>query len=88
MKRTLAILLVATILCAFFFVALEAEHDCTGEDCLICGILNTCLQLVRCISAVAFLAAVVHAAVLLCRVERIGGFCCTSLIEQKVKLSD
>lgn len=89
MKRMLAAILVLAILCAFFFVALEAEHDCIGEDCLICAVLTTCLQLMNLVAAVAVLAAITGVSVcLLCCTDRAAHVCRFSLIEQKVKLSN
>lgn len=89
MKRTLAMLLVLAIFCAFFFVALEAEHDCAGDDCLICGLLTACLRLVRFTAAFAvFAAAFCFAALCCCNFDRAVFSRHISLIEQKVKLSD
>lgn len=89
MKRTLAMLLVLAIFCAFFFVALEAEHDCAGEDCLICAVLTGCLRLMNLAAAFVLLLALAGVAFcLLLRADRTARFCRFSLIEQKVKLSN
>ncbi len=34
-------LLAAVVFCAFF-PAMEAHHDCTGDDCPICSVLHLC----------------------------------------------
>ena len=90
MKRTLAILLALVLLCAFFFVAAEAEHDCAGESCAICALLGTCLRVLR----LSFLcAAALFAAgltVMLCSIRplRAASFSRFSPVLQKVKLSN
>lgn len=90
MKRLLAILLALVLVCAFFFVAFEAEHDCTGENCRICCQISTCLRTLGQLLLIA--AAVCAAALLMTRLAvcRTGAVCvaCTTLIRQKVKLSD
>lgn len=89
MKRTLAMLLVLAIFCAFFFVAFEADHDCAGDDCRICGLLTACLRLVRFAAAAAILAAVAFVAGQVhIHSRRTVCVCRASLIEQKVKLSN
>ena len=46
LKKTFVILLAAVLLSALFACALiiseEADHDCTGEDCPICALLDIC----------------------------------------------
>lgn len=29
------------------FVVLEAEHDCTGEDCIVCECIDVCVNTLR-----------------------------------------
>lgn len=47
----MALLLGAAVLAAFllsaFFLAAEAGHDCTGEDCPICAVLQMCEETVH-----------------------------------------
>ena len=43
----LACALVCIVLFSVFFIALEAEHDCAGEDCAICVVLTVCENLLR-----------------------------------------
>lgn len=56
----------ALILCALFcfvvffsiaFVALEADHDCAGEDCPVCAEMAVCAAFIQTVATVAFVAA-------------------------------
>ena len=38
----MAIAMLSAVLLAGFFIAIEAEHDCEGEDCPICECLEQC----------------------------------------------
>lgn len=38
----LALTFVFAMLISAFFVIVEADHDCTGEDCQICCQINVC----------------------------------------------
>lgn len=70
-KRAAAIILASTVLIAMaaslFVVACEANHDCAGEDCMICAILavcqNTLKTLTDALTAFAMLLALVFCAV-------------------------
>ena len=37
-----AILFLAIMLFSSFYIAAEADHDCTGEDCPICAVIHQC----------------------------------------------
>lgn len=39
---TLGLLLLLVMLLSAFFIAAEAGHDCTGEDCPICACVQQC----------------------------------------------
>ena len=90
MKRTLAVLLALVLLCAFFCIAAEAEHDCAGENCVICALLHACL---RTLSLSLLCAAVLFTAGLslllhgVCRPVT-QSVCRFSPVLQKVKLSN
>ena len=38
----LAVLFVLVMLSSLAFIVLEAEHDCTGEDCPVCAMIAIC----------------------------------------------
>lgn len=40
-----------TLLFSFCFIAVEAGHDCVGEDCNICLEINSCLITLRALGA-------------------------------------
>ena len=87
----LAAVLAAVMLSSAVYIAVEANHTCSGEDCAICHQLQVCENLLKSI-ALAGAAAVFAAAVryALCRiipscVELVRTF---TLVSLKVKLSD
>ena len=43
----LAVLLAFVMLFSVVYIALEADHDCCGEDCAVCVQLRTCENLLR-----------------------------------------
>ncbi|MCR5605549.1 MAG: hypothetical protein K6F69_01860 [Treponema sp.] len=45
MKNTfIAILLTFSMLFSMFYVVHEANHDCSGDDCIVCQIINVIEQ--------------------------------------------
>ncbi len=42
-----AMTLLAVVLFSAFFLAVEASHDCTGEDCPICACVRLCEKTLR-----------------------------------------
>lgn len=56
-------LFVLVVLASSAFLALEAEHDCSGDDCHVCFTLNLCRDLSRYLALVlscAVTAFVIH----------------------------
>ena len=92
MTRLLAAVVLAVVmLSSAVYIAVEADHDCSGEDCAICHQLQVCENLLKSIglagAAAVFAAAVRYA---LCRIisscaELVRTF---TLVSLKVKLSD
>ena len=41
----LSLLMLAVMLLSAFFIAADADHDCTGEDCPICECIEQCEHL-------------------------------------------
>lgn len=94
-KRIAALLLAVTVLLVMLysalFIAVEADHDCVGENCPICYQISVCQNTLKNLSlavcAVAFAAAFTYT---LCRSISV----CTdyaqsyTLVSLKVKLSD
>ena len=92
--------LLAGVLCAVFvvvlmasglFVAMHAQHHCTGDHCPVCAVLCACTGLLRLAAASALLScavcAALHAARWRLRATRFNGFFVT-LVSLKVKLSN
>ena len=87
----LAAVLAVVMLSSAVYIAAEADHDCSGEDCAICHQISTCENLLRSMgvagAAVAITAAFTYTlckAVLSCT-EMIGTL---TLVSLKVKLSN
>ena len=87
----LAAVLAAVMLSSAIYIAVEANHDCSGDDCAICRQISICENLLKSLglagAAAVFAAAVRYA---LCRVipscaELVRTF---TLVSLKVKLSD
>ena len=87
----LCALLVLSVLFSASFVSHEADHDCGGEDCQICAMINKCTELLgdalTSVAGAAIFGILVYS---LCRVT--GGLGISSLfftpVRLKVKLTD
>lgn len=88
MKRSIAFLVALALVCALFFVVLEAQHNCAGDNCEICGLLDACLQTLR-LALCSAAAAALTALAATCRgtVHTDRTRAAFTLIIQKVKLS-
>ena len=91
MVRLLAVVLAVVMLSSAVYIAVEADHDCSGDDCAICRQISICENLLKSLglagAAAVFAVAVRYA---LCRIipscaELVRTF---TLVSLKVKLSD
>ena len=91
MVRLLAVVLAVVMLSSAVYIAVKADHDCSGDDCAICRQISICENLLKSLglagAAAVFAAAVRYA---LCRIipscaELVRTF---TLVSLKVKLSD
>mgnify|MGYP000821645706 FL=1 len=87
----LAAVLAAVMLSSAVYIAVEANHTCSGEDCAICHQLQVCENLLKSIGLAGAAAAITAAftytvcrAILPCA-EMIGTL---TLVALKVKLSN
>ena len=55
MALLLGIGLVLTLFVSSAFIALEADHDCVGEHCDICGHIEECRALLHSIGLLVFM---------------------------------
>ena len=91
MVRLLAVVLAVAMLSSAVYIAVEANHNCSGEDCAICHQLQVCENLLKSIglagAAAIFAAAVRYApySVIPSCAELVRTF---TLVSLKVKLSD
>ena len=86
----LAVMLIGCLLCATSAVALEGGHDCCGEDCPVCALINLCENVIKALGVV--LAVVLSAGATLFIVprfsNRVGYSRVFSPVYLKVKLSN
>ena len=91
MTRLLAAVLAVVMLSSVIYLAVEANHDCSGEDCAICHQISICENLLKSLG-LAGAAAAISAAftytvcrAILPRAEMNGTL---TLVALKVKLSN
>ena len=91
MTRLLAVLLVIVMLSSAVYIAVEADHDCSGDDCAICHQISVCENLLKSLGLAGTAAAITAAftytmckTILPCT-EMIGSL---TLVSLKVKLSN
>lgn len=53
----LTLLLLISVLFSLYYIAMEADHDCAGEDCPICIFLALCEENIRTIKTGILLIA-------------------------------
>lgn len=54
----IVILMLSVMVFSVMFIVSETDHDCTGEDCPVCALIQQCEQTVRSIGGGASAAAV------------------------------
>ena len=91
MTRLLAAVLAVVMLSSAIYLAVEADHDCSGDDCAICRQISICENLLKSLGLAGAAAAVTAAftytmckAILPCA-EMNGTL---TLVALKVKLSN
>lgn len=58
MTRLLAAVLAVVMLFSAVYIAVEADHDCSGEDCAICHQIGVCENLLKSLGLAGAAAAV------------------------------
>ena len=91
MTRLLAAVLAVVMLSSAIYIAVEANHDCSGDDCAICSQISICENLLKSLGLAGAAAAITAAftytmcrAILPCA-EMNGTL---TLVALKVKLSN
>ena len=91
MTRLLVAVLAAVMLSSAIYLAVEADHDCSGDDCAICRQISICENLLKSLGLAGAAAAITAAftytvcrAILPCA-EMNGTL---TLVALKVKLSN
>ncbi len=54
----IVILMLCVMVFSFMFIVSETDHDCTGEDCPVCALIQQCEQTVRSVGGDVSAAAV------------------------------
>ena len=91
MTRLLAAVLAVVMLSSAIYIAVEANHDCSGEDCAICRQISICENLLKTLGLAGAAAAITAAftytvcRAILPRAEMNGTL---TLVALKVKLSN
>jgi len=84
-----AVLFVLVIFCSSAFIAVHGRHHCTGEDCVVCTVLEHCHEsldaLGTSLPALVLAAAVIVLAVILVSYD-VRSFTDSTLISLKVEL--
>ena len=88
-----AFLVTAVLLLSGLFIVTHAEHDCTGEDCLVCAEIEACVCTIQLLSkAVGTGAAVIFAYLVISKILSLcqtGLFLCpVSLVSLKIRLDN
>ncbi len=88
----LVLLTAFLLLFSAVFIALEADHDCCGEDCAVCAQIRLCEDLIRDLLTAAAPAAAAACCLSALRFVFAAADCFSfhprTLIALKVKLSD
>ena len=91
MTRLLAAVLAVVMLSSAIYLAVEANHDCSGDDCAICRQISICENLLKTLGLAGAAAAIIAAfTYTLCK----AALPCTetngtlTLVSLKVKLSN
>ena len=94
-KRIFAVLvsifLIAALFSSAFYIALEADHDCSGEDCRVCAQILVCVQTLRGFSLamiVVLAARIVRVILRSGRMLPVSAFSRFLPVSMKVKLSN
>ena len=61
LMRLLAAVLAVVMLSSAVYIAVEADHDCAGDDCAICHQISVCEDLLKSLGLVGAAAAVTAA---------------------------
>jgi len=91
LKMALGLILVLSVLLAFSFIAVEAHHECLGEECPICTCLDECVSTVKAFcNSLPVLSAVLAAfsAVVLCSLAVSEGLVFKTPITVKVRMNN
>ena len=83
-------LLLVIVLSALFLVA-EADHDCAGEDCPICAVMQVCVHVLRRFGGAATILLAVAAAAILFLFAAVSGaavFAQETPVSRRIRLNN
>lgn len=95
-KRWIALLMCAGMLLIMFvssaYIALEADHDCIGEDCPVCAFIAQVEQVRRGFGMLLLALLLLNFILTLCvarfNTVRVGLPTCGTLVSWKIRLND
>ncbi len=78
------------VLFSAFFIALEAAHDCEGEECPVCACIEQCENLLNQLGGEIFILAITYSPYLIISIVLLicTFFIRETPISQKVRLND
>lgn len=90
LAAVLAVVLCLAMVFSVCFVAVEAGHTCTGDDCAICAQIHMCEQLLKFAALVLALVTLALSVGSCIHAYAMGErqLCGATLVSQKIKLSN
>lgn len=91
-RTVLAVLLMAFSIFSVAYISLEKNHDCSGDDCPICYVINVAEQNLKLLSFAAFFSVIIrHFSTYkksILKFTRYTYLKSYTLISQKIRLND
>ncbi|MBR1798130.1 MAG: hypothetical protein IJ757_09030 [Clostridiales bacterium] len=84
-------LMIIFVLFGYFLVALESEHDCIGEECLICECIEQCESILINFGRSVALKLILAVPLIICLLKTlisITRYADTTPVSQKVQLNN
>ena len=87
----IGLMMLVIVLFSAFYIAAEANHDCTGEDCLICACIRICENALKGLGSFAAMQVSSVFAVIFVILAAVSSFTAVSsdtLVSNKVRLNN
>ena len=83
--------LLLVVLLSALFLVVEADHDCAGEDCPICAVMQTCTNVLRRFGAAVITLLAAAASIILFLFATVSGanvFAQATPVSRKIRLNN